>query len=262
MSRSSLIIFHRCGGKSLGYPPNTLVTIRWAIGYGAKAIEYDVVYCNDGGNDRLIIVEPKLLKLANLDINNLQWEDVKKLNAGNEKYGHQYVLEFEEVFDLINTASIHQQVHIKGKHPKTVGVLLGKLNGKDNFSITSFDVRLLRTVKDINNSVKVGWIVKPKQEKGNEGSEDLTALVTAHPDALPTYVEEEIVEIVSTARENGINIIILCGPRIREGSIIERIQKQGFEVGSWGIGANITLAEQLINFHIDRFTIDNPEELR
>ncbi len=71
MNNNTLIVFHRCGGKSLDYPPDTLLTIKWAIDYGAKAIEYDVVYCNNNGIDEIIVVEPKLLKSAGLDITNL-----------------------------------------------------------------------------------------------------------------------------------------------------------------------------------------------
>ena len=57
-----------------------------------------------------------------------------------------------------------------------------------------------------------------------------------------------------------IDIIILCGPRIKEKTVIKTVKSQGFEVGAWGVGTNLDLAKQLIQFNIDRFTIDNPEQ--
>ncbi len=58
-----------------------------------KAIEYDIVLCKVNLKYKIIVVESKALKKAGLDINNLQWQDVIRLNAGNEKFGHQKVPE-------------------------------------------------------------------------------------------------------------------------------------------------------------------------
>lgn len=261
MNNDTLIVFHRCGGKSLSYPPNTLLTIKWAIDYGAKAIEYDVVYCDDNNINKIIVVEPKLLKSAGLDINNLLWNDVKKINSGNKKFGDQKIPELDQVLKLVDKLNIHQQIHVKGKHPKTTKTLLDKLKGISNFSITSFDIQLLKVIKELQNSVKVGWIIKPKQEKGNEETEDLTALVSTNPNIFPPYSNDEINKIIKTGKANQISIIILCAPRVNEKTIIHTIKGQGFEVGAWGVGTNLDLARKLIQFNINRFTIDNPEQL-
>ncbi|PJC81196.1 hypothetical protein CO007_05935 [Candidatus Roizmanbacteria bacterium CG_4_8_14_3_um_filter_36_10] len=260
MNINTLVVFHRCGGKSLNYPPNALITIEWAIKFGAKAIEYDVVYCKDDTRDKIIVAEPKLIKSVNLDINNLQWNDIRKLNAGNEKFGYQNVPELEEVLTLVSTTNIQQQIHIKGNRPKTLEILLNKLRNTNNFSITSFDIGLLKRIKDISNTAKVGWLVKPKQEKDSEGGEDLTAFVTANAKAFLNYSEKETKDIINIAKKNMIDIIILCGPRIKEKTVIKTVKSQGFEVGAWGVGTNLDLAKQLIQFNIDRFTIDNPEQ--
>jgi len=260
MNINTLVVFHRCGGKSLNYPPNALITIEWAIKFGAKAIEYDVVYRKDDTRDKIIVAETKLIKSVNLDINNLQWNDIRKLNAGNEKFGYQNVPELEEVLTLVSTTNIQQQIHIKGNRPKTLEILLNKLRNTNNFSITSFDIGLLKRIKDISNTAKVGWLVKPKQEKDSEGGEDLTAFVTANAKAFLNYSEKETKDIINIAKKNMIDIIILCGPRIKEKTVIKTVKSQGFEVGAWGVGTNLDLAKQLIQFNIDRFTIDNPEQ--
>lgn len=262
MNNGTLIVFHRGGGRSLDYPPNNLLTLKWAIDYGAKAIEYDVVYCHGDNTDKIIVVEPKILKSAGLDINNLLWNDVKKINSGNKKFGDQKIPELDQVLKIVNKLNIHQQIHIKGKHPKTIATLLDKLKGISNFSITSFDIQLLKTIKELQNTVKVGWIIKPKQEKGNEEMEDLTALVGRNPNIFPLYSNDEINEIIKTGKANQISTIILCAPRIKQKTTIDTIKEQGFEVGAWGVGTNLDLARRLIQFNINRFTIDNPEQLQ
>lgn len=256
----TLIVFHRCGGKSLKYPPNTLLTIKWALSYGAKAIEYDIVFCKDNDQDKIIVVEPKVIKEANLDINNLQWDDVEKLNASNDKFGYQKIPQLEEVLEVAK--GIQHQIHIKGSHPQTISTLLNKLQGKSNFIITSFDLDILKKVKQLNRQVRVGWIVKPKQEKGDEGMTDLTAQVTSNVDVLPSYSASELDDIITSSKENSIDVVILCAPRIKEQSIIDTIKNNGFECGAWGVRTNLCIAKTLIKYNINRFTIDNPEELK
>ena len=73
MEAETLVVFHRCGGRSLGYPPNTLFTAQWARDYGAKAIEYDIVLCKDRSQYRIAVVEPKLLKAGGSDNKDLEW---------------------------------------------------------------------------------------------------------------------------------------------------------------------------------------------
>jgi len=219
METRTLIVFHRCGGKSLGYPPNSLLTIKWAQSYGACAVEYDVVFCEHNTGNKIIVVEPKVIKEAGLDINYLQWSDVLKLNAGNAKFGYQQIAELEDAFKV--APNIHHQIHIKGKHPQTISVLLNKLKEQSNFTITSFDLQILKQIKQINNAIKVGWIVKPKQEKGNEGVTDLTAQVMANPDALPIYSSDEQNDIIKQAKRTNIEIVILCAPRIKDRTVID-----------------------------------------
>ncbi len=260
-----LFVYHRGGGKSLGYPPNCLLTIKWAVKYGAKAIEYDVVFCNDKTEDKIIIVEPKLLKENNLDINNLHWEDVSKIDAGNEKYGTAQVATIDEALGVINDKNVSQQIHIKGDKigtvQKTIKTLLPKLKNISNFVLTTFDLEVVKQIRANDKNVKVGWIVKPDQKVGNEGMIDMTAQVAQNPDALPPYSENELMDISKKAKENFVNVIILCGSRVKEEKTVLFFRNQGFEVGAWGVASNLEVARRLIEFKIDRFTIDNPEEL-
>ncbi len=261
METATIVVFHRCGGKSLQYPPNTLLTARWASEHGAKAIEYDIVACKDGDKYVIAVIEPKLLKQANLDINDLKWSDVQKINTGNNTFGQSKVPLLQEMLVAVDNAKTGHQIHIKGDNPVTVTELLPLLEKIQNYLVTSFDISVLNEVKKLKKSVPVGWIVKPKQEKGAEGAEDLTAAVMANAGAMPSYSDEELSEIMNEAKEGSVDVILLCGPRIQNEAMVKKVKEQGFQVGAWGVGTNIELAKRLIEYKLDRFTLDNPEQL-
>ncbi|MBS1266304.1 MAG: hypothetical protein MAG795_00271 [Candidatus Woesearchaeota archaeon] len=75
------LVFHRGGGKSLDYPPNCILTIKWAMNNGAEGVEYDVAVAKFNNNYEMVVIEPKLLKENKLDVDNLNWNDLKKENG-------------------------------------------------------------------------------------------------------------------------------------------------------------------------------------
>ena len=260
-NNKTVVVFHRCGGKSLGYPPNTILTAKWANKNGARSIEYDIVACKDDNQYKIAVIEPKLIKQANLDINNLQWSDVSRINTGNEKYGDCKAPLLEEMLSVIDNTKTSHQIHIKGNNPDIIKELLPKLKSLTDYLVTSFDILFLKELKSFNQKIPVGWIVKPKQEKGNEGLEDLTATVSADANNMDSYSDSELEEILKEAKNNLIDVIILCGPKIKNKKIVDTVKEAGFQIGAWGVGTNIGLAKTLITYNLDRFTLDNPEEL-
>lgn len=257
----TLIVYHRCGGKSLGYPPNTIITAQWAMQNGARAIEYDVVIAKEGDKFQVVVIEPKLLKEAGLNINDLDWRDVQKINSGNEKYGAQKVPYLEEMLATIDSEKIAHQIQIKGQHPASVREVLARVKGVQNFIITAFDINVIKEIKLLDENVRVGWLVKPSQEGGDEEGVDLTAKLVAEADTLQEYSDVEIQEILATAKNYSINVVLLCAPRIKQKSLVARVKEAGFQIGAWGVATNLKLAKQLIELELDRFTLDNPEEL-
>jgi len=257
----TLIVYHRGGGKSLNYPPNCILTIKWAIKNKAEAIEFDVVVAKDK-IWKMVVIEPKLLSENNLNINNLKWNDLSNLNAGNQKHGQCKVAALKNVLDIVDQSKIRLQIHIKGDNPYTVPTLLSELKNLNNIVIASFDLKVLQEVKKITPTAKVGWIVKPDNESGTEGAADLTKIVTSNPGKLFQYAKEELRRIKDKAKSSSIDVIILCAPKIKSKEDIFYLQKEGFEVGAWGVGTNLAIAKKLIVFGINRFTIDNPEELK
>ena len=162
---------------------------------------------------------------------------------------------------VTNKHNVAQQIHVKGNNPATIPALLPKLQGISNYILTSFDLELIKEIKNNDITVPVGWIVKPHSETGSEGLEDLTAKVSGGGIDFPGYTDLELKEIILKAKYAQVNIVLLCGPRIKNKEMIEQVRTAGLGVGAWGVGSNLALARQLIEFGIDRFTLDNPEQL-
>jgi len=261
MKYETLVVYHRCGGKTLNYPPNTLFTAKWAMEHGARAIEYDVAIAKDGDQFQVFAIEPKLLNEAGLDINNLNWEDVQKINAGNDNFGPQPVSRLEEMLAAIDSEKVAHQIQIKGQHLATVREVLARVKDVRNFIITAFDINVIKEIKALNSNVHVGWLVKPAQEGGDEAGVDLTAKLVAEADTLEQYSDAEISDILAISEENEVDVVLLCGPRIKEKSLVNRIKEAGFEIGAWGVATNLDLAKKLMELELDRFTLDNPEQL-
>jgi glycerophosphoryl diester phosphodiesterase len=259
MGTSTVIVYHRGGGKSLGYPPNALLTAQWAMKGGARAVEYDVLVARDRGEYKVVVFEPKLIKEAGLDINNLTWSDVRKIDAGSEKFGAQEVTLLETMLSAIDPEKVAHQIQIKGKHPATVREVLTRVRHASNYIITAFDINVIKEIKTLDKSIRVGWLVKPVQEDSDEAGVDLTAKLVSEADALREYSTDEIAEIVSQAKGIAVDVVLLCGPRIKQEWLVRRVKEAGFQIGAWGVASNRVLASRLMKLRLDRFTLDNPE---
>jgi glycerophosphoryl diester phosphodiesterase len=234
----------------------------WAIAHGAKAVEYDVILATDkDGAEHIVMIEPKLINTLGVDINNLSWETIKDLDAGNGTFGKVSISHLEDVLQLAGK-KIAQQIQLKGDgNPRLIPALLSRLTSSTNFILTAFNIDVIKKIKETNNSIRVGWLVKPQQEAGGEGTVDLTALVRENPTAFNVYTNKEIATILEDAKKHHIEVILLCGPRIIRSNAVKIIHEAGLEIGAWGVGTDLELARKLIEIGIDRFTIDNPEQL-
>jgi glycerophosphoryl diester phosphodiesterase len=224
MESNTLIVHHRCGGKSLGYPPNTVLTAQWAMKNGARAIEYDVAIAKDGDKLKTFVIEPRLLREAGLDINNLFWSDVEGINVGNEKFGAQNAPLLESMLSTIDSLRVAHQIQIKGQHPASAREVLARVRKVKNCIITAFDINVIGEIKALDEIVRVGWLVKPAQEDGDEAGVDLTAKLNSEADELQEYFDDEITDIISKARKNAVDVVLLCGPRIKRRSLVRRVK--------------------------------------
>lgn len=241
-------------------PPNTLFTAQWAKQHEALALEYDVAIAKTDTGFEVFLIEPALLTQAGLDINNLNWQDVKALNTGNEESGELHPALLADALEQIGPELAHQ-VQIKGQHPESVKEVLKRVEGFENFIITAFDMNVIKEIKSLSPTTRVGWLVKPAQEAGDEAGVDLTAKLVAEADTLEQYSDEEIADIIAECTQNNIDIALICGPRIQSQAIVNAFHDAGLEVGAWGVAMNLELARRLMGYGLDRFTLDNPEQL-
>jgi glycerophosphoryl diester phosphodiesterase len=258
----TLTVYHRGGGKSLGYPPNCILTIKWALGHGAQAIEYDVFAVKTVRGYDMAVIEPKLLLENGLDMDDLHGEDVSRIDAGNEKFGACKVAKLWEMLQLVGKTDVHQQIHLKGNNPMTARTVTREIDGLDNIALTSFDLNVLNQVRKKRPDAFVGWLVKQDGRSGSEGAHDLTKSMASGSERILPYTDEELSAILKEAKGYDVDIVILCGPKIGGEGTLRKFQRECFEVGAWGVGSNIVLAKRLMELGVDRFTIDNPEELK
>lgn len=165
------------------------------------------------------------------------------------------------MLDSIDSEQVAHQIQIKGQSPASVKEVLAITKNIHNYIITAFDIDVIREIKNFDKDVKVGWLVKPDQDAGDEGGIDLTAKLVAEADSLEAYSNKEITEILDKASKNSIDVVLLCGPRIKDKALVRRFKESGFEIGAWGVATNLALARRLIELGLDRFTLDNPELL-
>jgi glycerophosphoryl diester phosphodiesterase len=254
------VVYHRCYGKSLGLPPNALSSAKWAVDNGARAIEYDIFYGADNGDDKIIVIEPKLLQKAGLNPDALQWNDIAGINVGNDAKTPEPPTDLIEFLKAI-PETVSQQIHIKSRHPKTIPTLLKNLAGRSNVIITSFTLADIEEVKRLSPVSQAGWLVPPGIAPSGEGLNDLTKQISEKATSDP-YTPSDLALILQHLAAAKPEYVMLCAPRLKDEEQIAFFRSQNYKVGAWGIGDNRGLAEKLLQWKIDRFTFDVAETLR
>lgn len=259
MSKTTLI-FHRGGGKSLGYQPNTLQTIEWALAYGAEAIEFDVVLYTKGSFSTLI-VEPSLIKDKKMNIDEIKSDKVEEIDTNKRLPGRQRPLALRRLRKLIEGKKVTLVIHAKSENKALFASIITAMGDYEYYYISSFCIDHHRYLQQLNPFVKKYWIVKPDMETGLEGTTDLTALISADPTSLPPYTMREIYRITKVAMDAGIEVVSLCAPRISKKGQLDYVKRKGLKTSAWGVAMNLDVARNLMKLGIDMMTIDNPEEL-
>jgi glycerophosphoryl diester phosphodiesterase len=158
-------------------------------------------------------------------------------------------------------SSVELQVHLKQESEELAVSVLEDLGERENVLITSFVLSMMGTIHSFNPSVDVGWLVKPDNSEDGGGTNNLTKNVSSGGIEVQPYLLGEVEELIRTSKQSNVHSLLLCGPRIEDKNIVDVVHSSGIQVGAWGVAANLELAERLIDFGLDRFTIDNPEQL-
>ncbi len=260
LTNTPIVVFHRGGGASEGLPRNTLKTFDLALEHGAKSIEFDILLCNKG---EIIVAEDSFLQKKGLDLDNLDFNALRNIDVGNEKYGRQNIPSLAEVLDLVRGKDVELQIHIKGNNKNIVSGLvdlLKKKNMVNNVLVTCFDRDFLKELRGLNKEVKIGWLVLPENWKEGKAvlGTDWTKIFKESSKPVKVYTDEEIQGIIKEA--NGwASVLILHAYKIGK-ETVEAIKKANLSSGAWGVADNLELARKLTDFGVQRLTLDNAEQ--
>ena len=149
--RSKMMIMGHRGAAALE-PENTLLSIARAIEIGVDAVEIDVHLTKD--REVVVIHDATVDRTTNGTgpVNSFTVQEIKRLNAGKG----QAIPTLQDVIDLIDMR-VKLIIELKQEGTeKSVVDLIARNNLYDNAYVISFWHRLVKTVKEMDSSIKTG----------------------------------------------------------------------------------------------------------
>lgn len=207
------IIAHR--GASKARPQNTIPAFLEAIKMGANGVENDVHMTSDG---HLVIIHDYVIDdLSNGTgrVSEMTLDDLRQYDFGSyfsTEYEGTKIPTLEEFLDIADGFEIIN-IEIKSPESKEVGLvektikLVKDFNLKDHLLISSFDVNILKEVKELDANIQTGLLYSPDSPFIEEIFEDPFEYAKSikanalHP--LAFYVDDEYVE---TAHKYGFTV--------------------------------------------------------
>lgn len=166
-----IAIFHETNitahrGASLSAPENTMAAFEQAVTNMSDYIELDVQMTKDG--ELVIMHDSNALRTTgvNRNISDMTLEEVKCLDAGSyysKEYAGEQVPTLEEVLDFVK-GRIKVNIEIKsGDYGLSVADKVADMiedkGMQDECVVTSFEIDLLRRVKQLQPDIQVGYIL-------------------------------------------------------------------------------------------------------
>lgn len=153
-------IIHRANGGD--YPENTLQALEQMVEIGAEGIEIDIQLSKD--EMPMVFHDPHLGRLTGRDsfVKELTTSEIKTLEVRsikNDKNGT--IPTLDEAIEIVQNKK-HLYIELKkgdaDKIAKNVLNVIGKRLSVVSFTLSSFDVKIIRSVKIQNSSVRTGYI--------------------------------------------------------------------------------------------------------
>ncbi len=153
-------IIHRANGGD--YPENTLQALEQMVEIGAEGIEIDIQLSKD--EMPMVFHDPHLVRLTGRDsfVKELTTSEIKTLEVRsikNDKNGT--IPTLDEAIEIVQNKK-HLYIELKkgdaDKIAKSVLNVIGKRLSVVSFTLSSFDVKIIRSVKIQNSSVRTGYI--------------------------------------------------------------------------------------------------------
>lgn len=184
-SSNVTVTAHR--GASGHTPENTLASMKKAIELNADMAELDVQETSDG---QMIVLHDKTLKRTggvNLNIWETNYNQLKDVEVGSwfdEKFKGEPVPKLSEVIDLVK-GKIGLNIELKTNgHEKRLADMAVEIVKEKDFQnsciFTSFDFKQADRVKEIDPSLKVGYIMKKLPDDFDVFKADVDLLSVHH----------------------------------------------------------------------------------
>lgn len=166
-----IAIFHETSitahrGSSISAPENTMAAFEEAVANMSDYIELDVWLTKDG--NLVVMHDSNALRTTgvNREISDMTLEEVKMLDAGSyfgKEYEGQKVPTLKEVLEYTR-GKIKVNIEIKSGSYGTmaaekVAELVADMNMQNECVVTSFEIELLKKVKQIEPEIEVGYIL-------------------------------------------------------------------------------------------------------
>lgn len=231
------ILGHR--GVREGAPENTLKAISLANEQGANGVEVDVRWTKDSVpvlmHDSKVSRTVKGKKKASVkQIRNMMYSDLAKLRTGGEKIPTlQDALKLVKKLNMVVNLEIKADTKIKKKELNEFLKLVDKYCDKAKLSVSSFDEKIVKVLKEKNKEIITGyisygvefdWLKKAKFAKAD-------------------YVNFHLMGLQLNQMEK----IILC-------------KQNNFAIKTWPVN-DLKTAHELISAGVDGIISDNPKIL-
>lgn len=158
-------------GASAYVPENTRLAFDKAIELGATGIELDLQKTKDC---KIVIFHDDYIdKKSNGTgrIEDYTYEQLLELDFGSwfdEKYRGEKIVLFEEFAKEFLNKELTFAIEIKVNGiEKEILEIIKKYATHDNIYITSFSYNILKTIRKIDNNIKIGWLIKEEINENN-----------------------------------------------------------------------------------------------
>ena len=236
-----LNIGHR--GAPRQAPENTLTSFHRALELGADGLELDVHLTRDG---HVVVIHDRLLDRTTNGIgpvDEMDLADLKRLDAGahfSEGFQSERIPTLDEVFTTIPYGP-EIQIELKGLTAGLVHETVRLIENRrtvDQVIVTSFVHTLIRSVKELNSSIRTGALMTPSTSMSHAG-----------------YTIEEFV--VGLTRAAGADVI-LSHHTTASRHLFDLAERTGLTTGAWTVDDPAEI-NRMIELGASRITSNVPD---
>ena len=221
-------------GASEYAPENTFSSFYLGLLQGANGIETDVRKTKDGV--LVLFHDDTVDRVSDCSgkISDFTWEELKQIKIyGNSTTGfYDRIVTLREFLEKFSHYNINFAIELKGEDVERETLEMAKTFGIMNkTTFTSFNYQYIKRIKEIDSSVRVGWLTKSSDD-----------------------------EIMTRLLEIGGEEIAPKADLITK-ELMEKWRKAGLGVRAWGV-SNIDLMKKMCHLKVDGMTVNFPDRLQ